>query len=99
MSSLNVHVKGVHEKLKPHACTKCEYSSNLRCNLQKHVEMVHENLKAFKCQICSRGFSQIGNLKSHVKASVTNREGGRFILSGIGSSGGTCFLAVFIFRH
>ena len=31
--------------------------------------------------------------------SVTNREGGRFILSGIGSSGGTCFLAVFIFRH
>ena len=58
--TLQRHVKGVHEKVKPHMCEKCHYAAARKIDLQSHVKRVHEKDKPYKCEMCPYAASQKG---------------------------------------
>ena len=62
---LKVHIKTVHEGLKPFKCNQCEKSFSQAGNLKSHVEVVHEGLKKHKCEKCEKSFGAPGDLKKH----------------------------------
>ena len=53
---LNVHLKSVHENLKPFQCDICLSTFGLKGYLNVHVNSVHKKLKPFQCPICLTPF-------------------------------------------
>ena len=41
--NLNVHINGIHRKLKPFGCQYCKKSFSQKCNWKAHVKSCHEN--------------------------------------------------------
>ena len=66
-SSLDKHVRCVHEKKKPHKCTICERSFGENSRLVRHIETVHEKIK-ISCEICFTKFSSKSALRYHVNS-------------------------------
>ena len=52
------HVRGVHDKKKPHNCEKCEKTYSLKSHLNEHISTFHENIKKFACDICDKKFTE-----------------------------------------
>lgn len=41
LANVNEHLKCVHLKIRPHACTSCDYKASFKNDLEKHVRSVH----------------------------------------------------------
>ena len=50
-NSLVIHIKFVHDEIKPHICSNCASSFNQNTNL-RHIESVHEGKKIHNCDVC-----------------------------------------------
>jgi uncharacterized Zn-finger protein len=48
------------------SCDLCDFSSNLKSDLEKHSKAVHVEKKYFKCDICDQAFSRKDNLTKYV---------------------------------
>lgn len=72
VSNLNRHIKGVHERHRPHACLRCGRCFSYPSHLFQHQKSVHLKLKPFPCNICTKRFSDKSNLSKH-KAHVHKR--------------------------
>ena len=46
------HIDSVHNKLKPHKCLMCNYTSSQKGTLKRHIDSIHNQLKAHKCTMC-----------------------------------------------
>ena len=65
---VRIHVRSVHEKLRPFKCTECLYSATQRSHLKTHIKGVHEKSKQFKCTECPFATSHKHHLKLHTQA-------------------------------
>ena len=66
-SSLVAHVKGVHEKIKPHQCPKCHYSSARAHALKVHMQTHYRNEQLrFECTNCSFTTAIKHKLSAHI---------------------------------
>lgn len=62
---LELHVNGVHEKLKPFKCGHCQASFALKYTLEHHLKVSHDKLEPFKCSKCDFSTSKKDDLKIH----------------------------------
>ena len=69
-SSLNHHIKSVHqgEKPCPCPCAECGKYFSTRRILNRHIKSVHQGEKPHVCPVCEKGFSQTGTLHGHIRA-------------------------------
>ena len=51
-SSLKMHVKMVHDKIKDVKCDLCEYVCSTNGSLKSHVKRIHHKIKDIKCDKC-----------------------------------------------
>ena len=65
--SLQTHIDGVHNKLKPFKCEFCDSKFTRNYSLQTHIDGVHNNLTPYMCNLCDSKFTTNGNLKKHTK--------------------------------
>jgi len=66
-STLNRHVRHVHDGIKAHRCTHCDAVFSQRSSMEKHVKVIHERVKEFCCPYCNSLFGQSGDLNIHVR--------------------------------
>ena len=64
---LQIHVKTVHENLKPYRCSICNKSFGHKSEVKRHIKTIHEKLKLFGCEVCNKMFGHRDTLKVHVK--------------------------------
>jgi len=77
---LTEHVNGVHENIKPYACTVegCSYATSYRGGLKKHTEAVHLHIKhdlrekKWMCNYCDYRTRRERYLKEHIMAKHEN---------------------------
>ena len=67
-SSLESHVKSVHDGKKIHKCSICDYRCSKESNLRRHLKSVHEGKKPHKFSICDYSCSQKVHMESHVES-------------------------------
>ena len=75
---VNIHVRGVHQKIKDHLCKDCGSAFSRKENLKHHVRSVHQkpklrekvlivkNKNLFKCELCPYKASK-QHVNTHVK--------------------------------
>ena len=68
-TSLNQHIKSVHEKVR-YNCDRCEKSYSSKHRLKYHITNIHRH----QCQKCHKSFSQKADLKAHIKIFHENVE-------------------------
>ena len=68
MSSLNQHIKTVHDGVKPFECDKCGKALPTKSELTIHNTTVHEGIKAFKCTKCDKSFGRKLSISKDVRA-------------------------------
>lgn len=73
-SSMNKHVRTVHELRRPHQCAVCRKGFPSTSHLNDHM-VTHSKEKNFMCQFCQRAFSFRTSLKKHL---LTHTEGKPF---------------------
>ena len=77
VNHFNIHMKTVHEELKPHKCLECDISFSQSSKLIKHIEKNHtlpiasETMFAYKCASCEKTFSEKSNLLQHLHQHIT----------------------------
>lgn len=64
-STLNKHIKAVHEQMKPFSCVTCGKKFKRRNHLKEHFA-VHTGDKKFSCDACSKSFSFKSTLQRHM---------------------------------
>ena len=64
--TLKKHIRLVHRKNKPFACTVCEFTSGDKKHLDQHMR-IHTGEKPYQCQFCPSRFARKDNLKLHVR--------------------------------
>ena len=71
-NNLKLHIKYIHEGLKPqhkYKCDMCDKAYTQAHSLKSHVQSVHKGLKPqYKCDSCDKTFTQSHSLKSHVQS-------------------------------
>ncbi len=65
-SHLNVHIRSVHLKLKPHICDGCDAKFGEKSRLLRHINTVHLKLKPYDCDECKSSFSRKSHLQTHI---------------------------------
>ena len=70
-SLLQYHL-AVHENLKPHQCSQCDYACSKKGNLKKHVQTKHEGQKPHVCNVCQEAFSEKCNMNEHIARKHNN---------------------------
>ncbi|XP_063437223.1 uncharacterized protein LOC134718551 [Mytilus trossulus] len=68
-----IHMKTVHERLRPFKCDICTKTFSNRGNLQKHL-MVHNNERPHKCQQCNKAFRTRSYLNYHIDVVHVNKK-------------------------
>ena len=56
----------MHENMRPHKCSMCDFAANLKSTLNKHIKAAHEE-KKFKCHVCDTKFTIRSSLNYHTK--------------------------------
>ena len=54
MGSLNQHVRGAHEGIKPYQCAQCNHKTDRKSSLNKHIQHMHERVKHYVCDLCEK---------------------------------------------
>ena len=70
-STLNDHIKRVHEGIpdeKKYSCEQCGSMYRNPSQLKMHIKTVHDKVYDFKCEHCNRSFGRKGSLIYHVKS-------------------------------
>ena len=64
---LNIHIKTIHEKIKPERipCTLCTHIG-AKNNMKRHMASVHQGVR-HKCDTCDKEFTQKKTLEYHVE--------------------------------
>ena len=65
--NLDIHIKGIHQKLKPYKCSECGYASSTKGNLDTHIKGVHNKIKGHQCNHCEYAATTKGNLAQHIR--------------------------------
>ena len=66
-TSLKMHMKSVHEKIKDYLCKLCGIGFSRSDALRLHIKTVHEGRKDKVCNYCGKAFSRIGPLSIHIE--------------------------------
>ena len=66
-STLQRHIKQVHNQIKDYKCELCEYKCSSNSDLQKHIKAVHDNIKDFECDKCDFKCAINSHLQRHIK--------------------------------
>ncbi len=64
-TSLNRHIKTIHDKIKDFKCNNCEFKTSRKDDLKTHIKIVHDKIKDFKCNNCEYETSTSGHLNRH----------------------------------
>ena len=66
-TSLNLHIKSVHENVR-YNCDRCEKSYSWKNQLDRHIRIVHEKVRyiRYNCHDCEKSFSSKHGLKYHI---------------------------------
>ena len=72
---MTIHIKFVHDEIKPHICSNCATSFQSKYKLTRHIESVHEGKKLHKCDVCEKRYSDKYDLTRHIKAVHEGKEG------------------------
>ena len=67
-SSLNHHIKSVHQGGARYPCQVCDRVFNQKGNLNQHIKSVHQGEKPYHCADCGKNFSQKADLFLHIRA-------------------------------
>jgi KRAB domain-containing zinc finger protein len=63
-----MHVKSVHDKIRDHTCTTCDYAASDKRYLENHVKYVHYDIKDHKCTQCDYAALRKKTLVKHIKS-------------------------------
>ncbi|KAL1378585.1 hypothetical protein pipiens_015493 [Culex pipiens pipiens] len=66
--SLKVHIKRVHEGVRPFSCSQCSLKFTTADRLQRHM-YTHTGEKPYKCELCPQAYAQTNDLVKHVARS------------------------------
>ena len=66
-NSLKTHISSVHEIIKPHKCSLCDYSASEKGHLKYHISAKHDGEKPFECNFCDAKFPAKGSRNKHLK--------------------------------
>ncbi|KAJ8908865.1 hypothetical protein NDN08_005569 [Rhodosorus marinus] len=64
--SLKVHLRTVHEGLRPYGCGECNKQFGTRNNLMRHQRIVHLNQKPYFCGACKQYFVTLSSVNRHI---------------------------------
>jgi hypothetical protein len=67
-TTLDNHIKMVHDKIKDFECDLCEFKCSTKGNLDNHIKSVHDKIKDFECDLCEFKCSQKTTLDNHIKS-------------------------------
>ena len=70
--NLEMHVKAVHDKIKDHECSQCDFKTSRANNLRGHVQRMHEKDRTISCGRCEFKADTKYILKLHLE--VTHNE-------------------------
>ena len=66
---LNLHIKGVHDKIKDQKCDKCQYATAVKSRLRRHIREVHDKVLGDIVQCDQCDYKSIkSNLSFHKKS-------------------------------
>ncbi|XP_039438272.1 zinc finger protein 883-like [Culex pipiens pallens] len=63
--SLKVHIKRVHEGVRPFSCSQCSLKFTTADRLQRHM-YTHTGEKPYTCELCPQAYAQTNDLVKHV---------------------------------
>ncbi|KAF1744932.1 hypothetical protein MXB_3480, partial [Myxobolus squamalis] len=63
---LRVHVRQVHDKIKPYKCSTCTKEFSQSSSLTKHMR-IHNGSRPYKCLICEKVFTASSILTTHMR--------------------------------
>lgn len=61
---IRLHMNTVHNKVKPHLCTFCDYAASNKASLKMHLRQ-HTGEKPFQCDMCAYQTSDHNSLRRH----------------------------------
>ena len=64
-SSLNLHIKTLHMKIKNYKCEVCDETFSQNHHLNGHQIAIHNKGQEFKCDLCEKVCSRKYHLKEH----------------------------------
>ena len=71
-STLNRHIKTVHDKVKEYECNICNKTFGYKKDMERHIKIVHNKVKEFECDICGKAFGYTRKIwKDIVKQFIT----------------------------
>ena len=65
-SSLNRHIKSVHDGVKDILCPDCDFKCSFNGNLKQHIKSIHTKIKDFECDICDFKCNSKNYLTKHI---------------------------------
>ena len=66
VSGLSLHVKHVHNKVRPYKCRHCERTFGRKRDMQIHVQR-HKDTRPWVCETCGRSFKARTDLIAHAR--------------------------------
>ena len=66
-SSMDIHVKVIHEGIKDFQCEICSKKFGDLANFNRHKREVHEKLKNHVCDVCGKPYRSSNEVKNHKK--------------------------------
>ena len=73
-SSIKVHIKAVHDKIKDFTCELCNFATSRRAVLNKHVKNVHIKVKDLVCGACDYRTGDRGSYRTHIRVQHDKRK-------------------------
>ena len=56
------------ELVKPHKCSRCEFSTESKSRLKNHVAAIHDKQKPYGCTLCDFKAASNFTLKNHIRS-------------------------------
>ena len=66
-SDPKIHMKSVHEQIKPFDCIICDYKATNKSNLKKHIDYIHKGIRPLEGSIFENKARQKSDLKKTQK--------------------------------
>lgn len=69
---LRVHIRQVHDKIKPYKCLTCGKDFSQSSSLTKHAR-IHNGYRPYKCKVCRKEFTASSILTTHMRQHTGER--------------------------